>query len=184
MRSKHVAISLAALATSVAPQAIAQSPAVDALPGLEGRAIVSIHDGDMLASAYINGRLGPRESADALSVLSLEDLSFATAPVSNSVAGAPTAVAVTPDGRYAVVSESFGPRPADGEGFRDLPIGENVTLIDLSDLSAPRVVDTAAIGERLDGLSLSPDGDIVAVALHQNDGRGVAFVAIDDDAFG
>ena len=30
---------------------------------------------------------------------------------SNSVAGPPTAVAVTPDGRYALVVETFKPRP-------------------------------------------------------------------------
>ncbi len=154
------------------------------LPGIAGKAVISIHDGDMLASAYVNGQLGPRESEDVLSVLSLNDLSVATVPVSNSVAGAPTAVAVTPDGRYAVVSESFGPRPDNGETFRDLPIGTKVTLIDLADLSAPAVVDTADIGNRLDGLSISPDGRMVAVALHQNDGRGIAFVTLEDGQFG
>ncbi len=155
-----------------------------ALPGIEGRAIVSIHDGDMLASAYVNGQLGPRESGDILSVLSLSDMSVSTVPVSNSVAGAPTAVAVTPDGRYAVVSESFGPRPDDGETFGDLPIGTQLTLIDLSDLSNPIVADTAEIGNRLDGLSLSPDGSMAAVALHQTDGRGIAFVGLNDGGLG
>ena len=154
------------------------------LAGIEGRAIVSIHDGDMLSSAYVDGRLGPRESEDVLTVLSLADLSFASVPVSNSVAGAPTAVAVTPDGRFAVVSESFGPRPENGETFGDLPIGTRVTLVDIADIADPAVVDTAEIGDRLDGLSLSPDGSMVAVALHQTDGRSVAFVELTDGAFG
>ncbi len=154
------------------------------LIGLEGRAIVSIHDGDMLASAYVNGQLGPRESGDALSVLSLSDMSLASVPVSNSVAGAPTAVAVTPDGRYAVVSESFGPRPDTGETFRDLPLGSQLTLVDLSDLSNPTVVDAASIGTRPDGLSLSPSGDLAAVALHPADGRGIAFVSLSNGALG
>lgn len=154
------------------------------LVGLEGRAIVSIHDGDMLSSAYVDGQLGPRESEDLLTVLSLDDLSFASVPVSNSVAGAPTAVAVTPDGRFAVVSESFGPRPENGETFRDLPIGTLVTLVDIGNTANPTIVDTAEIGSRLDGLSLSPDGTLVAVALHQTDGRGIAFVELADEAFG
>lgn len=175
---------LPVMALLVAGPSAAQGETPLPLPGLKGTAIISIHDGDMLASAYVNGQLGPRESFDALSVLSLSDMSLATVEVSNSVAGAPTAVAVTPDGRYAVVSESFGPRPEEGETFRDLPIGSLVTLVDLSDLSKPVVVDTAQIGNRLDGLSLSPDGSLAAVALHPTDGRGIAFVELNDGAFG
>ena len=166
---------------SAAGSDLADAPS---LLGLQGRAIVSIHDGDMAASAYVNGQLGPKESSDILSVLSLSDMSLATAPVSNSVAGAPTAVAVTPDGRYAVVSESFGPRPGDGEAFGDLPIGTQLTLVDISDLSKPTVVDSVEIGNRPDGLSLSPDGSMVAVALHQTDGRGVAFAELNGGDIG
>lgn len=162
----------------------AASPAVSALAGIEGRAIVSIHDGDMLASAYVNGRLGPTESPDALTVLSLSDLSVATIPVSNSVAGAPTAVAATPDGRFVVVSESFGARPAEAETFRDLPTGSRLTLVDISDLARPEVVDTADIGTRPDGLSLNAGGTLAAVALHPRDGRGIAFVPLDGNRLG
>lgn len=154
------------------------------LVGIEGRAIVSIHDGDMLSSAYVNGQLGEKESNDALSVLSLSDMSVAIVPVSNSVAGAPTAVAVTPDGNFAVVSESFGPAPEGGTTFRDLPIGSLLTLVDISDLANPAVVDTAEIGNRLDGLSLSPDGSMAVVALHQTDGRGMAFVELNGPEIG
>ncbi|MEO1505228.1 MAG: hypothetical protein AAFU68_13520, partial [Pseudomonadota bacterium] len=67
----------------------------------------------MLASAYVTFQLGPQEDRDTLSVLTfspdLSELNLASVEVSNSVAGSPTAVAVTPDGRFAVVSESFGP---------------------------------------------------------------------------
>ena len=161
------------------------APAASAgLIGIEGTAIVSIHDGDMVSSAYVNGQLGERESHDALSVLSLSDFSVASVPVSNSVAGAPTAVAITPDGQFAVVSESFGPRPEGGETFRDKPIGTQLTLVDISDRATPRVADTAEIGNRLDGLSISPDGAVIAVALHPTDGRGIAFVQREDDALG
>ena len=174
----------AALSAAVLASGSLMANEITHLPGLEGQAIVAISDGDMLSSAYVNGQLGPRESADALSVLTLEDMSVASVPVSNSVAGAPTAVAVTPDGRFAIVSESFGPRPEDGQTFRDLPIGTQLTLVDLSDLSNPTVADTADVGNRLDGLSISPDGSLVAVALHQTDGRGLAFVELNDGALG
>lgn len=173
-------VMLAAAIASAATPALADT----ALPGLEGRAFVSIHDGDMLASAYVDGQLGPQESGDALSILSLADMSVATVPVSNSVAGAPTAVAVTPDGRYAVVSESFGPRAEGGVSFRDLTPGGGLTLVDISDPSAPEIAAEMDISARPDGLSLSPDGAMVAVALHQSDGRGIAFVPIENGTFG
>lgn len=154
------------------------------LPGIEGRALVSIHDGDMVASAYVNGQLGVQESPDALTVLSLANMSVAQVEVSNSVAGAPTAIAVTPDGRFAVVSESFGPRAEGGTTFRDLTPGGSLTLVNISDLSAPTVVAEVEVGSRPDGLSISPDGTLVAVALHQSDGRGLAFVPLTDGALG
>ena len=172
----------AALAASLMILTAGPGLAVDALPGLEGRALVSIHDGDMLASAYVNGQLGPKESEDALSVLSLNDLTLATVPVSNSVAGAPTAVAVTPDGRFALVSESFGPRRPGGETFRDLTPGGALTVVDISDPAAPVVVGETEVGARPDGLSISAEGDMVAVALHQSDGRGIAFVPLSEGA--
>ncbi|MEO1193637.1 MAG: hypothetical protein AAFY02_17910 [Pseudomonadota bacterium] len=173
------------LASVIAAPALAeQTAAPAALPGLEGRALVSIHDGDMLASAYVNGQLGPQESRDALTVLSLDDLSVAQVLVSNSVAGSPTAVAVTPDGRFALVSESFGPRREGGTTFRDLTPGGALTLVDISDPAAPTVAGSVEVGSRPDGLSISPDGRMVAVALHQSDGRGVAFAPLEGGALG
>ncbi len=186
MRVSQLVLGSAILSLIAAPGfAKAETPAGRvSLMGIEGRAIVSIHDGDMLSSAYVDGQLGPRESEDALTVLSLSDMSIASVPVSNSVAGAPTAVAVTPDGQFAVVSESFGPRPEGGQTFRDLPIGTQVSLVDISDLANPSIAATAEVGDRLDGLSISPDGSLIAVALHQTDGRGIAFVERDGATLG
>ncbi|MEO0521547.1 MAG: hypothetical protein AAF088_01350 [Pseudomonadota bacterium] len=160
------------------------SVTASAVPGIEGRALVSIHDGDMLASAYVTRQLGAPETPDALTVLSLADMSVAQIEVSNSVAGAPTAVAVTPDGRFAVVSESFGPRAEGGTSFGDLTAGGSLTLIDISDLAAPTVAGEVEVGSRPDGLSISADGTMVAVALHQSDGRGIALVPLNDGTLG
>ncbi|MEL7281311.1 MAG: hypothetical protein AAFY35_09415 [Pseudomonadota bacterium] len=148
------------------------------LQGIQGQALVSIHDGDMVASAYVNGELGLPETPNALTVLLLKDMSVAQIEVSNSVAGAPTAVDVTPGGRFAVVSESFGPRAEGGTSFGDLTAGGSLTLVDISDLASPVIVDEVEVGSRPDGLSISPDGSLVAVALHQSDGRGIAFVPL------
>ena len=180
----RLVIATAVATATTAASADGRSAAETALPSIEGRAFVSIHDGDMLASAYVNGQLGPQESEDVLSILTLSDMSLASVPVSNSVAGAPTAVAVTPDGRFAVVSESFGPRTDGGVSFRDLTAGGGLTLVDISNPAAPEIAAELDISSRPDGLSLSADGAMVAVALHQSDGRGVAFVPIEDGTFG
>ncbi len=154
----------------------------------QGGKLVAISDGDMLASAYVNGQLGTKESDDALIVATmspdLTDVTVATVKVSNSVAGAPTAVAVTPDGRFAVVSESFGERGTDAQSFGDLPVGSLLTLVDVSDANEPRVVQQLDVGSRPEGLSLSPSGDMAAIAMHPADGRGVAFVPLVDGALG
>ena len=61
----------------------------------EGRFIVSVQDADMVASAYVDGALGPREGRDTLAVIPLDgdprDWRAAEVFASNSVAGPPAA---------------------------------------------------------------------------------------------
>lgn len=144
----------------------------------QGRYLVSISDADMLASAYVDGRLGAREGQDTINVVPLtgpvRDLRAYEAAASNSVAGPPTAVAVTPDGRYALVVETFRPRPANNEQtqtFADLTQGNRITVIDLNDPTRPRPVQTLAIAERPTSVSISHDGSLVSVTFHP-DGAG------------
>ncbi|MBD3886157.1 hypothetical protein IFO70_31165 [Phormidium tenue FACHB-886] len=139
----------------------------------QGRYLVSISDADMLASAYVNGQLGPREGQDALSVIPLgnhvRELQAYETEASNSVAGPPVAVAVTPDGRYALVVETFTPRPAgdwQNQRFADLQHGDRISVFDLSDPTRPTRVQEVAIAERPDSVSISRDGSLVAVAFH------------------
>lgn len=67
--------------------------------------------------------------------------------------------------------------------FRDLPVGSALTLVDISG-EQPRIVQSLDVGTRPEGLSISPSGDLVAVAMHPADGRGIAFVPLTDDGFG
>lgn len=153
--------------------AVAQTRDRAAPFAFEGRALVAVSDADMLASAYVDGVLGPREGEDALSLIPLgghpRDMTAASVAVSNSVAGPPVAVAVTPDGRYAIAVETFTPRPDDGRTehtFADLRQGRTITVIDISDLARPRVVQRLTGLERPDSVSISADGTLVAIAIH------------------
>ena len=169
--SALLAAGLFALAGAAAP---AQSRDLAAPLDFRGRMLISVSDADMLASAYVDGRLGPREGTDALSVIALgahpRELRAAEVPVSISVAGPPLSVAVTPDGRFAIVVETWAPRPAGGDPltqtFADLRHGHLLTVVDLADPARPRVAQQVRGLERPDSVSISADGALVAVTLH------------------
>ncbi|MEL6977440.1 MAG: hypothetical protein AAGM38_02030 [Pseudomonadota bacterium] len=138
----------------------------------EARFIVVASDADMVASAYVDGDLGPREGRDALSVIALDGdpraWRAASVEVSNSVAGPPAVVDVTADGRFAIVVESWTPRP-DGPGphrFSDLAQGDRMFVVDLADPATPEVVQTIETFERPDAVRIAPSGDLVAVTYH------------------
>lgn len=138
----------------------------------DGRYIVSVSDADMVASAYVNGRLGPIEGPDALSVISLtgdpRDWKAVEVPASNSVAGPPAAVDITKDGRYAFVVETWTPRQGQlDDTFRDLKFGNKITVVDLADPTAPKVLDVVETASRPDAVRVKPDGSMIAVTFHQ-----------------
>jgi DNA-binding beta-propeller fold protein YncE len=146
----------------------------------QGRYLVSISDADMVASAYVNGQLGPREGQDALSVIPLgghvRDLRAYETEATNSVAGPPVAVAVTPDGRYALVVESFAPRPEGdwrAQTFNDLRQGNRITVVDLSNPAQPQRVQELQVANRPDSVSINREGSLVAVTFHP-EGAGTA----------
>jgi len=164
------------LALALIPaDAIAQTLDRAAPMNFQGRYLVSISDADMLASAYVDGLLGPREGEDALSVIPLgghvRDLRAYETEASNSVAGPPVAVAVTPDGRYAIVVETFKPRP-DGDWqkqrFSDLQQGDRISVFDLSNPTRPTRVQEVAFGERPTSVSINRDGSLIAITFHPN----------------
>ena len=140
----------------------------------EGRYIVSASDADMVASAYVDGDLGPRDGRDALSIIPLDgdprDWQAHEVFASNSVAGPPAVVDITPDGRYAFVIETWTPRPDsdDPHTFADLTFGSRLSVFDLADPSAPTLVQEVETPIRPDAVRVSSDGSIVAVAINPN----------------
>ncbi|MGI4802173.1 MAG: hypothetical protein ACRYG8_50690 [Janthinobacterium lividum] len=143
-----------------------QSDAFDA-PGL-----VALSDADMVASAYADDKLGPAVGQDAMMVLAFDGMgvaptSRATIRIRSSVTGPPAPMAITPDGRYAIVIETRGPRPASGKdvGRAKLSLARGITVVDLRDLAHPTVAQRL-LGPRVAAtVSVSADGTLVAVAV-------------------
>ena len=159
-------------AAFVAVPASAQDRDLHGLMDFEGRYIVSVSDADMVASAYVDGDLGPREGHDALSIIPLDGdprgWSASEVEASNSVAGPPAVVDITPDGRYAFVIESWTPRP-EGDGphtFGDLTHGNRLFVFDLADPTAPTLTQTVETPIRPDAIRVSSGGDLVALSFN------------------
>lgn len=184
----HVAKVLAlALLSSVVVPAWAADPA-QLLGRLSASVIATISDGDFVGQTYANGRLAPREAGhrDVLTVLSMSGgkLISGSLPISNSVTAAPEILALTRDGRTAFVTERLGERPPDGETIRDLPAGNRLFAIDLTDKANPRLTDTAEIAAFPEGLAVSPDGARVAVVSNTPQASVVQIVPYAGGRFG
>lgn len=176
MNFRHV---LAALIVALLPPSMQARDASAPIP-FQGRHIVSVSDADMLASAYVDGQLGPREGTDALSVIALagdpRDWKAVEVPVTNSVAGPPAAVELSPDGRWAFVVETFAQRPAGeaGHTFGDLAVGNTLTVVDLRETSAPRVAQVVRTRARPQAVRMDPRGRWLAVTFHRDGTRADA----------
>ncbi|RIV18645.1 hypothetical protein DYU11_27105 [Fibrisoma montanum] len=136
----------------------------------QGRYIVAVSDADMIPSAYIDGKLGPVEGQDALSVIRLDrpvrELKAVEVGVSNSVTGPPSVLDVSPDGRYAVVIETRGQRPIGNTDLKlsDLPPGKVITVVNLTDPDHPAVVQRIVGPEYAQSVGFNADGSLVVVA--------------------
>jgi DNA-binding beta-propeller fold protein YncE len=97
---------------------------------------------------------------------------LATVEIHHTIAGPPQAVAITPDGRLAVVSA-----PNIYDRIAHKPVLENfLQVVDLS-VKPPRVVDRIDIGSHPQGLAINREGTLLLAATLDG---SVAVLGIDD----
>lgn len=105
----------------------------------------------------------PNAAADTLAIIDLAanpPKLKAEIAVPGSVVGPPVSVAMTPDGRLALVTANQKPDPADPSKA----VNNNVlTVVDLA-AEPPKVIATLQTGAAPAGLSISPDGTLALVA--------------------
>ena len=176
MRTLHHLAGIVAFAAALCIPVTAQTGSPEAF---DAPMIVALTDADMVPSAYVDGRLGPAAGHDGLTVLRFDGRSLrpsytAAVSVSASVAGPSAPMAITPDGRFAIVLETRGPRPASGKdvGIAGLSLARTITIIDLADASGPRVVQVVDGPRGAAAASISRDGALVAVGVSaEGDGK-------------
>lgn len=144
----------------------------------QGKMLVSVSDADMVASAYSDGELGMTEGADALSIIKLDkpiqQLKAVEIGVSNSVTGPPSSVAVTPDGRYAIVIETRGslPKGKTDIKLKDLEVGKMITVIDLSNPDKPTItqkIEGVKGFKSPQSISINSSGSMAAISFSPED---------------
>ncbi|RKN80346.1 hypothetical protein D7Z94_15500 [Ulvibacterium marinum] len=154
----------------------------------EGKALVSVSDADMVSSAYVDGKLGEKEGRDAISLIPLtgnyKDWKAYETFASNSVAGPPCSVAVSPEGKYAFVVETFTPPSEGGTTFNDLSIGRLLSVFDIGNPRNPKLLETKDIGERPVGVSVSPNGDWLAIGYYSNGNKNLGLIPFKNSRLG
>ncbi len=177
----RTAVLLSAASLLISAPALSQQP-----PDFEGRYIAAISDGDMRAYAYIDGRIGEKRGPDELALVALPLQSSELTgriEVSNSVINPVYSIAHSPDGNTIFVAETATPQEEGDLTIRDLQPGTTLRAIDVSDLSAPRIVDEVEVGTRPLGVSVSPDGRTLVLAT-KTVGSPLTFVTFEGGEFG
>jgi hypothetical protein len=150
--------------------------------------LVALSDGDHLASTYGDGVLAPAEAGhrDLLTTVSVRDgaVTSAEVEVSNSVTAAPEVLALSRDGRTAFVTERLGQRRVGDTRATQLPAGDRLFAVDVSDPAAPAIAGVEAIAESPEALAVHPAGTHVAVVSNTPDASVLQLVRWTAEGFG
>lgn len=185
-------VTAALMTTSMMP-ALAQDA-----PSFQGSALLVLSDTTMPASAFVDGRLirGDRdrlEEPDTLAVISLplrpagppdQSVTIAEVEASNSVVGPPFQVTSSPDGRFAYVLETRQNAPAGTERvenvFAGLASDSHVTVVDITDKAAPKMLEKVIVAKHTHTIDMSPDGRLLAVNSY-DPGRHIVLRHVNED---
>ncbi|RDB03277.1 WD40 repeat domain-containing protein [Runella aurantiaca] len=137
MKNLSATLGMALLSVTTA---LAQKPTIE----FNARGILALSDGDMAASASVDGKLLKQVGVkDALTVYPLPlklGQDIGSSPVPNSAFGWTRNATITSDGRYAYVIESRA-QTTDSlktvKSIAELPSGINMYIVDISNLAKP-----------------------------------------------
>ena len=177
------ALIIYALLQLIEPVQIA--PIANSSVQFNGRALLIASDADMVATAYADGKLdrvaGIEDTLTAIDLpLNQQQPQISTLQVSNSVMSWPQIIATSPDGTKVYVVEVRS-RPADGiqefASIQEMPEGRRLTVVDISNLAKPEVIESVDVGRNPEHISTSPDGQFLAINVGEK-GRELLIVQL------
>lgn len=116
---------------------------------------------------------------DTVSIIDIKDRAHpkivASLLLNNSVVGPPTNLAITPDGKLALVASSLEVVQGEGGAWKNQP-DDKLYVIDLT-ASPPALLDTVTVGKQPSGLAVRRSGDLALVANRAD--NSVSVLAID-----
>lgn len=102
---------------------------------------------------------------DTVSIIEIRDRAkpriVATLPLENSIVGPPTNLAITPDGKLALVASSIDV-VKDGDALKNVP-DTKLFVIDLT-TSPPTVISTIQTGKQPSGMAINRAGNLALIA--------------------
>lgn len=156
-------------------------------PNFAGRYIAAISDDDFLASTYSDGKLPTPTVGDKLSIVTLplngKRETITPINASNSVVGAPYALALSPDNRTAFVVETLGAMPMGATRREQLPPGNQLVAIDLSNPRRPAVRSRMAVAPKPETVHVHPNGNLLAIST-QTPNKEIVLIPVQTNQFG
>lgn len=133
----------------------------------KAKKLVVLSDADQLASTYVDYKSGNKTAdlKDKLTIIDGENLlnpeATKTVGVSNSVKYWPNSMTITPNGKYGLVVELFGPAPLGNSMINETPPGRKITVVDIE---TTKVISEIDVANGINAIDVHPDGNIIAVS--------------------
>jgi WD40 repeat protein len=141
----------------------------------DAKGLILVSDVDMAASAFVDGKLlKEKGSKDLFSSIKLpfsNSDEVKNLVVSNSVVNWTKCLAISPNQKFAYIVESKGSTPDATTEVKniwtDLPAGGFITVVDISDLNAPKVLFKFPTGKNPFAVEVSPSGEYLAICTEE-----------------
>jgi hypothetical protein len=131
--------------------------------GAQAQLLISGNDEKLIWNEEGKPVLSP-PGKDTVSIIDIADRAhpkiLASLPLQNSVVGPPTNLAITPDGKLALVASSLQVVPAEG-GLKNQP-DDRVFVVDLA-ARPPATLATVTVGKQPSGLAINRAGTLALV---------------------
>jgi hypothetical protein len=170
------------------PQTRTETPPNKLPASFTGKYLAVLSDGDWIGQTYADNAL-PAENPDIVDTLTLVQpdgtlTEVRGETVSNAVTGTPEVMDITKDGTIAFIGELDKQRPAGTMSGDEIPAGDTLRALDLSNLSEPTLLSSVSVPLSPNVVKVNPSGNLVAVSHQRNPDVAVTIVPFQNNVFG